>query len=298
MASREHLARALWTVFEPIHAVTYFSDEARQAFADVGLPRYWDSYFAGRSAPLGAVTAAPVTAMFSGFAPALVSRALPAAWAIASVEQVLEARALGAANTLRRLFPDEAAAAQAADVLVPIAAAADPIGRPLSAANQALPVSDDPYRRLWQATATLREHRGDGHVLALVDGGIAGILTIILRGGLDLDAGTMQKSRGWNDDEWAAGREVLTERGLLDSHGRVTRAGRKALDRAEETTNRLATQPWDGLSDDDLRQVATTVLPVTRSCTALFPYPNPIGMPQPWDPDSDPEALSVAATPE
>ena len=33
MASREHFARALWTLFEPIHAVTYFSDEARAEFS-------------------------------------------------------------------------------------------------------------------------------------------------------------------------------------------------------------------------------------------------------------------------
>ena len=28
MATREHLARALWTLFEPIHAVTYFSAQS------------------------------------------------------------------------------------------------------------------------------------------------------------------------------------------------------------------------------------------------------------------------------
>lgn len=298
MATREHLARALWTVFEPIHAVTYFSPEARAAFAAIGLPRYWDGYFAGRSAPLGAVSAAPVTAIFSGFAPSLVSRALPAAWSVAPVERVLEARSLGAAETLRGLFPDEDAAAAAADALAEIAAAADTLGRPLSAANQALPMEPDPYRRLWQAAATLREHRGDGHVLALVEGEIAGILTIVLRSALDLDAGTMQKARGWSDDEWAAGRARLVERGLIDTDGRITKAGRDALDRAEQLTNRLATQPWAGMTEAELRRVAALVLPITRSCSALFPYPNPIGMPQPWDVDADPDALTVAAAPE
>lgn len=298
MATREHLARALWTVFEPIHAVTYFSDEARDAFSAIGLPRYWDGYFAGRAAPLGAVSAAPVTAMFSGFSPMLVNRALPAAWSVASVEQVLEARSLGAAATLRRLFGDEDATAAAADALAEAEAAADTVGRPLSAANQALPIEADPYRRLWQATATLREHRGDGHVIALVEGDIAGILTIVLRSGLDLDAGTMQRARGWTDDEWSAGRATLVERGLLDDDGRTTSPGREALDRAEQLTNRLATQPWAGMSEAELRRVAATLLPVTRSCTALFPYPNPIGMPQAWDAGADPEALSVAVAPE
>src|SRR5476649_458347 len=107
MATREHLARALWTLFEPIHAVTYFSAEARDAFAAIGLPRYWDGYFAGRAAPLGAVSGAPVVAMFSGFAPMLVDRALPAAWSVASPDQLIEARYAGAVATLRKLVPDE-----------------------------------------------------------------------------------------------------------------------------------------------------------------------------------------------
>ena len=41
-------------------------------------------------------------------------------------------------------------------------------GRVLGAANQALPRPEQPHVRLWQALATLREHRGDGHVAALV----------------------------------------------------------------------------------------------------------------------------------
>jgi hypothetical protein len=39
MASREHLVRAMWTLFEPIHAVSYFSPQSRDAFAAVGLTR-------------------------------------------------------------------------------------------------------------------------------------------------------------------------------------------------------------------------------------------------------------------
>src|SRR3978361_1409700 len=138
MANREHLARALWTLFEPIHAVTYFSAESRDAFAAIGLPRYWDGYFAGRSAPLGAVSGAPVVAMFSGFAPALVHRALPAAWALASPDRVIEARYAGAVDTLRRRAPDEGSGRGAAAALAPIAARVDTTGRPLSAANAAL----------------------------------------------------------------------------------------------------------------------------------------------------------------
>lgn len=63
----------------------------------------------------------------------------------------------------------EGAVTDAANLLARVAARVDTIGRPLAAANSALPVEPDPYRRLWQAATTLREHRGDGHVIALVE---------------------------------------------------------------------------------------------------------------------------------
>ena len=293
MASREHLVRALWTLFEPIHALTYFSSQSRESFAAVGLTRYWDGYFAGRSAPLGAVNDAPVTAIFSGFAPMMAERALPAAWSIASVESVLEARSLGAAATIRELFEDEDAVIAAADALTPIAARADTIGRPLAAANQALPLESDPFRRLWQATATLREHRGDGHVIALVAGDIAGLSTIVLRSALDLDAATMKKARGWSDEQWAAEEGQLVGRGLLESDLSLSRKGADALDTAEALTNHLALGPWQHLDDDALREIAGLLLPIALACAPLFGHPNPIGMPEPWDPIADPSANSV-----
>ncbi|RFA15404.1 hypothetical protein B7R21_05155 [Subtercola boreus] len=297
MTSRDTLVRGLWTLFEPIHAVTYFSAESRAAFAAIGLTRYWDGYFAGRSAPLGAVTAAPVTALFSGFAPALVERALPAAWSIASPDAVLDARAAGAASTLRTLVPDEDVAARAATALAPIAAEVDTIGRPLAAANRALPTTGDPYRDLWQATATLREHRGDGHVLALVTENIAGLTTIVLRSGLDLDTSSMKRSRGWSDEEWDDEQSDLVDRGMLDSDGLITPAGRDTIDRAEQLTNRLATAPWSGLSDARLAAVAAALAPLANACAPLYPQPNPIGMPTPWDAAADPAGATILAGP-
>src|SRR5580658_801564 len=133
MATREHLTRALWTLFEPIHAVTYFSPQARDALAAIGLTRYWDGYFAGRTAPVGALAGPPVTAMFSGFAPFLVDRALPAVWSVVTPAQVIEARYVGAAETLRALVPDEHVVASAASARAPLVQNLDLIGRPLAA---------------------------------------------------------------------------------------------------------------------------------------------------------------------
>ena len=73
--STDAVARHLWQLYEPLHAVTYFAPEARAAFVGAGLRGFWRGYFAGRAAPLGAVPAAPVTALFYSFAPAMVARA-------------------------------------------------------------------------------------------------------------------------------------------------------------------------------------------------------------------------------
>ena len=297
MATREHLARALWTLFEPIHAVTYFSEQSREALAAIGLQRYWDGYFAGRSAPVGALAGPPVIAMFSGFAPFLVNRALPAAWSVVTPAQVIEARYVGAAATLRALAPDAVIVGEAAEALVPLVANLDTIGRPLAAGFAALPLETDPYRRLWQVAGTLREHRGDGHVIALVSLGIAGITTLVLRAGVDLDATSMKKARGWTDEEWAAEAERLVELGLLGSDHRIAPAGVELLGRAEELTNRLASGPLADFTDAELLEVAKKLAPIARAVTSLMPQPNPIGMPDSWDPWNDPDAELVVRAP-
>jgi hypothetical protein len=297
MATREHLARALWTLFEPVHAVTYFSPQSREALAAIGLTRYWDGYFAGRSAAVGALAGPPVTAMFSGFAPFLVDRALPAVWSVTTPAQVIEARYVGAAETLRALVPDEATVTAAASALAQLTRNLDLVGRPLAAGFASLPLEDDPYRRVWQLAGTLREHRGDGHVTALVSLGIAGITTLLLRSGVDLDAASMQKARGWTDDDWTAEADRLVERGLLDADRRITPAGADLLNRAERLTNRLALSAIDGLDEGAVHDVARALVPVAGAVTSLFPYPNPIGMPRSWNPDDDPQAERVADVP-
>jgi hypothetical protein len=297
MATREHLARALWTLFEPVHAVTYFSPQSRDALAAIGLTRYWDGYFAGRSAAVGALAGPPVTAMFSGFAPFLVDRALPAVWSVTTPAQVIEARYVGAAETLRALVPDEATVTAAASALAQLTRNLDLVGRPLAAGFASLPLEDDPYRRVWQLAGTLREHRGDGHVIALVSLGIAGITTLLLRSGVDLDAASMQKARGWTDDDWSAEADRLVERGLLDAARRITPAGADLLNRAEHLTNRLALSAIDGLDEGAVCDVARALVPVAGAVTSLFPYPNPIGMPRSWNPDDDPQAERVADVP-
>ena len=95
---RVNRARALWHAAESVHAVTYFAPEGRDALTALGLRGFWRGYFAGRSAPLGAVDPAPVVAAFFNFHPSMVERALPEVWDVASPDDVIAARRRGAAD--------------------------------------------------------------------------------------------------------------------------------------------------------------------------------------------------------
>ena len=291
-ASSRH-PRAMWTLIEPIHAVSYFSAEPRAAFESAGLRGYWRGYFAGRAAPLGAVGAGPVIALFSGFAPPFVRRALPAVWSMITPDAALEARAAGAAAALRRLAPDESAADAAAAALERVIDGLDFAGRALGAANADLPRPDDPHARLWQATATLRERRGDGHVAALVGAGVAGLDILVLRSALDLPRDVLQPARGWGDDDWAGATDRLVARGLLDADGSITGPGRRLVADVEAVTDRAAA--WTSLSSDEIVLIARGLSPIAEACAAELPERTPIGDLRLWDVRADPDAAAVAS---
>jgi hypothetical protein len=273
--------RRLWTLFEPLHAVTYFSERARAAMEQAGLRGFWRGYFAGRSAALGPIAAAPVVALFHGFAPGMVERALPAVWSLVTPEQALAARLEGARAALAA-FPsagDRDRVAEAADLAMTAAGAAPVGGRALAAAHAALPWPDDALGRLWQAATVLREHRGDGHVVALTCAGLSGLEALLLRAGSDLARTVLQPARGWTDAEWDAGSVQLVERGLLDPAGRITPAGGELLRDVETVTDHLAAQPWAALGAAAAGRFADLVRPLSRAAAASMPQATPIGLP-------------------
>lgn len=97
-----HTARRFWEAIEPLHAVVHFASEATESTKQLGLRRFWMSYFAGRFAPMGPIPAAAATAMAFGFAPSMVARSIPDAWTFADPAAVLLARIDGAKASLRR----------------------------------------------------------------------------------------------------------------------------------------------------------------------------------------------------
>ncbi len=270
MRREPKLARRFFDRFEPVHAVAYFAPEARAALDDLGYRGFWMGYFAARSAPLGMVSPDVVTAIFYNFAPERVAKALPAAWQIAGPEAALRARQESAVAALRRygLTPDENVAVAAE--LAGTAARQAPIdGRPLFAANRALPWPDDPLAALWHAATLLREHRGDAHVAVLAAAGVSGRECNVLQaaaGAIPRDY--IARARDYDDAEWSYHEQRLAERGLLNDDGSITTAGQELKDHVETTTDALGLSALDALSDDEVETLFQAFTPITRAVVA------------------------------
>ncbi|MFE3176992.1 hypothetical protein ACFXPA_07240 [Amycolatopsis sp. NPDC059090] len=275
-------ARNLWTATEPLHAVVYFAPEPAAAAKHVGLRGWWMGYFAGRAAPLGPIGPEPVTSMFFGFAPGMVARALPDAWTFASPSDVVRTRVEAVEAALTRLLGSEAVD-ELVTLLEKAVAACQFDARPLAAAWSAVPRPDRPLARLWLATAVLREHRGDGHVLAAVASGLTGLettLTHIATGATTREQ--VQRARGWTDEEWSAATENLVDRGLIDADG-LTPAGVEVRRTIEETTDRLAAAPLEALGPEGVDRVLELATPLSRRIIDRggVPIPNPMGAQRP-----------------
>ncbi|HVC71990.1 MAG TPA: hypothetical protein VNC61_17170 [Acidimicrobiales bacterium] len=279
-------ARRMWRVFDPLHAVTYFAPECDEEFRACGLKGFWMGYFAGRSAPMGAVQPAVATATFYNFAPKMAARALPDAWGFASPATVLEARLAGVDRALGRIFGAETSSSDVADaagIARRAAEAVTVVGRPLAAANAALAWPSDPLLVLWQATTILREHRGDGHVAALVDAGLDGCeahISFVATGAVTRSV--LQPARGWTDDEWDDAESAMVARGWLDAAdpGKLTPAGAAGRRRIEDATDRMAMEPWDRLGDAETERLRSLLKPMASRIAelGLIPTINPIGL--------------------
>ncbi|MGI9623699.1 MAG: SCO6745 family protein [Acidimicrobiales bacterium] len=277
------LARDLWVRIETIHAVTYFAPEAAQAAKDAGLRGFWMSYFGFRASPLGPVGPGVVEATFANFSPAMVRRAIPDAWSYAHPPELVRVRAAAASAALRDVLPSIEGAAEALNpVLQRVAAAADPLGRPLFAANLGVSQFDDPVAQLWQLCTTLREHRGDGHVAALAAAGVGGcqahLLLIADRG---LPAEVFLDNRGWDEPSRLEAHHGLQERGLIDGPV-LTEAGRELRARIEATTDERANEPYStALSEPDLAGLMESLTPLAAAVQTadVIPFPNPMGLP-------------------
>src|ERR1700761_1046932 len=183
------MARRMFELVEPIGVIPYSADEPNESMFALGFTNYWDTYFAGRAAPLGIVPAPVVDALFYNFAPGEVARHIPKVWDTTTPEAAIAARRAGCSNALRRILGDHvdsAAFARATELLLKGALSSPFEGRPMYAALRSIPVPEDGVTRLFHAASLLREHRGDGHIAALMSEGVGGLEAHVLFA-LDMD---------------------------------------------------------------------------------------------------------------
>ncbi|MFJ3670282.1 MarR family transcriptional regulator [Streptomyces sp. NPDC090106] len=269
-----HTARRMFGLLEPICLVTFFSEECNEELAALGHRTYWDGYFASRAAPLGRVTAQVVHAAFYNFADGEAARHIPSAWETIAPEASVAARERGSAASLRRILGAELAGSpglvRAADLTTKAATSAPTEGRVMYAGMRGLAVPSDPVARLWHSATMLREHRGDGHIAALVGARIGGTEAHVLSAlehGIH-PAESFGRIHHLPKERLAAVMDGLRDRGLIDSEGHFTEAGRATKQRIETLTDELAVPPYEALSPAELDELVSELEPVTAALEA------------------------------
>jgi hypothetical protein len=249
------------------------SDEPTEALQALGYEGYWPRYFAARSAPLGRVPAEVVDALFYNFAPGEVAACIPSVWDVATPEAVLAARQQGSVTALRRILGDLADSptlARAADLAIRVATNAPMEGRILYAALRSLPVPEEPVARLWHAATLLREHRGDGHLTALVSAGIDGQEAHVLHA---LSQGTTPQEYGrlnpLTPAQLAAVINGLRTRGLVDATPALTPTGHETKAHIESITDALAAPAYNTLTPDEIALLTTDLEPLAARIASV-----------------------------
>lgn len=259
--------RQMWHLIEPLHAVLYYAPEAFEEAAGLGFrtDERWPSYFAWRAAPLGAAGPTRVASAFYSFNPDMVAEHVPAAWRTAAPDAVLVGRLRSVDRAYRTLFGERLGGpefAEAAALAREAAEAANVEGRPLAAANAELPWPEEPHLVFWQAATVLREHRGDGHLAALLAAGLDPVEALVSFAAVGAASAQTFTSRGWSQDQWDAARERLAARGLLDETGSATEGGKALRAEVEERTDELAAAPWRTLGATDTARLSDLLGPL------------------------------------
>ncbi|MEU9303767.1 hypothetical protein [Streptomyces sp. NPDC048269] len=282
--------RQLWQLLEPVHALVYFAPESYEEATGLGYAtdERWPLYFAFRAAPLGPAGADLVSALFYTFSPSMVRRYVAHSWQPAPPARVLAGRAAATERALQALLGERTASpdlAEAARLARRAAEAADTAGRPLAAANAALPWPEAPHAVLWHAATILREHRGDGHIAALQAHHLDPVESLVLHSGAGAAPAEAFANREWPGDEWSAARDRLVAGGLLAEDGTATPAGLALRTAVEKLTDELAAAPWSALTPQEVARLAELLLPPVLDIVGagLLPTQGTLGIGMKYD---------------
>lgn len=274
MGAGSPLARRMFELVEPIGVIPYAADEPNEAMFALGFTNYWDIYFAGRAAPLGSsVPADVVHALFYNFAPGEVARHIPQVWSTTTPAAAIAAREQGCVAALRRILDDRVGSPDfphAVELLTTAAVSAPLEGRPMYAALRALPLPDEPLARLFRAASLLREHRGDGHIAALMAEGIGGLEAhVLLALDLGIPAPTFGRIHHLPPALLAGLIDTMRARGLVEDEATFTTAGRQVKDRVEALTDELALAPYEVLQPGEVDDLVAVLEPIAERLSAV-----------------------------
>jgi hypothetical protein len=259
------IARKLARTANPYPSIIFLVAEAETAAAAAGLPRGPMGYFAGRAAPMGAVPAEVVIATFYNFQPALVRSCIPAAWSFTTPAALLAHRLAATDSALRRVLGDAVVTgpemAEAAGLARTAALACQPEGRALFGGHASLPWPAEPHLELWHALTLLREHRGDGHLMALQLAGYSGCEALLMHVAVGGVPRAFVGTRAWAPEQWAAAADSLRSRGLIDADEVATEAGRAHREAVEEHTDQLSVPPLTAIGTDGCLRLRELVRP-------------------------------------
>src|SRR4051795_10273577 len=266
------MARRMFELVEPIGAIPYSADEPNEAMFALGFTNYWDTYFAGRAAPLGPAPAEVVDALFYNFAPGEVARHIPKGWRPTTPEAAIAARQMGCVKALRRILGDHVDSpglARAADLLLQAATSAPFEGRPMYAALRSISIPDDVVARLFHAASLLREHRGDGHIAALMIEGVGGLEAHVLFAlAMDMPAEKFGRIHHLPPEQIAAVIDGMRERNLIGNDGWLSEPGRAVNQRVEALTDDLAAKPYESLQPVELDELMAALEPLATRLLA------------------------------
>jgi hypothetical protein len=266
------IARKVNRTVNPYASVIFLTPEADAAYAAAGLPKGPMGYFAGRAAPMGPVPAEVVIATFYNFQPDLVRSCIPAAWSYADPATILAHRLPAVDAALRRILGDAAVSgvevAEAAALARIAAEACRPEGRALFAGHASLPWPGEPHLDLWHALTLLREHRGDGHLMALQAAGYSGCEALVMHAATEDLPASLRTTRAWSPGQWEQAVDGLRQRGLLNADGAPTQAGRAHREAVEHQTDLLSIAPLEVLGEQGSLRLRELVRPMSVAIAA------------------------------
>jgi hypothetical protein len=206
----------------------------------------------------------------------LIRSCIPAAWSAASPEVILGHRLIAVDAALRRILGDGVVtgpAVREAERLARAAAeACKPEGRALFAGHASLPWPGEPHLNLWHSLTLLREHRGDGHLIALQVAGYSGCDAMVMTRAIGDAPASFVASRAWSAEQWAESADGLRARGLIDGADVATEAGRAHREAAERQTDLLALAPLEALGEEGCLRLRELIRPMSAAIAShLFP---------------------------